>query len=122
MTIRKDIQNILVIIIGFLILYFIFRWNGFLWIAVILGLPGLLSPFSRKYVLKVWNKIAHILGFINSRIILSIIYFLILTPIALLSRLFSKDKLQLKKKRKEEHTYFHQRDHIYTPEDFENPW
>ena len=51
-----------------------------------------------------------------------LVFFLILLPIALLSRLFSKDKFQLKKKGKEEKSYYHKRDYEFTPEDFEKPW
>ncbi len=121
MNLKKDIQSVLVILIGFLVLYAIFRWRGFLLIGGLLGIPGLLSPFLRNYILKGWNGFAKVLGFINSRIILSGIFFLILTPIALLSRLFSKDRMQLKRLKKGE-SYFKNRDHEYGPEDFENPW
>ena len=122
MNIKKDIQSILVIVLGFLLLYFIFRWQGFLVISVVLGLPGLLSSYLRTYIVKGWEKLAKVLGFINSRIILSVIFFLILTPIALLSRLFSKDRMQLRRKRPEEDSYFKIREHEYGAEDFENPW
>lgn len=122
MSIKKDIQNILIIILGFLVLFFFFRWKGFLVIGALLGIPGLLSPFLRTYILKGWNKLSGILGFINSRIILSLIFYLVLTPIALLSRIFSKDRLQLKKKKQKKGTYFYQRDYDYQPSDFEHPW
>lgn len=121
MNLKKDIQSVLVILIGFLVLYAIFRWRGFLLIGGLLGILGLLSPFLRNYILKGWNGFAKVLGFINSRIILSGIFFLILTPIALLSRLFSKDRMQLKRLKKGE-SYFKNRDHEYGAEDFENPW
>lgn len=38
-------------------------------------------------------KFAHVLGWINTRIILSIVYFFIFTPLALIFRLMGKDPL-----------------------------
>lgn len=122
MKIKKDLQTILVIIIGFLILYAIFRWKGFWMIAAGVGIPGLLIPPLRSYIVRAWHGIAEVLGFINSRIILSLIFFLILFPIALLSRLFSKDRFQLNKKGKGKGTYYKERAYKYVPGDFENPW
>lgn len=121
MKFNKEIKSICVLMLGFTLLFFIFRWQGFLWIAGVLGIPGLVSSTLRTYILKGWYKLADILGFINTRIILSVIFYLILTPIALLSRIFSKDKMQLKKRAKKE-SYFTIRNHVYTPEDFKNPW
>lgn len=121
MKIKKDILSIISIIIGFILLFFFFRWEGFLWISGLIGIPSLLSPYLRSQVLKGWFKIGYIIGLINSRIILGIIFFLILTPISWLSRLFSGDKMQLKKGVNKE-SYFKIRNHLYTSQDFENLW
>ena len=118
---QKEIQNVLVILLGFTLLFFLFHWEGFLWIGGLLGIPALISSSLRNYMLKFWGQVASGLGAINSRIILGLIFFLILTPIALLSRLFSKDKMQLKKKA-DKASYFKMRNHVYSSEDFENPW
>ena len=118
---KKEIQSILIIMLGFIMLFAIFRWKGFLWIGGLLGIPGLISSFLRNYILKIWNKLAEVLGFINSRIILTLIFYLILTPLALLSRIFSKDKMQLKRGAKKD-SYFTIRNHLFSSEDFKNPW
>lgn len=121
MKLQKGIQSILVILLGFLLLYLVFRWKGFLWIGSLIGIPGLVSSILRTYILRGWYKLASILGFINSKIILSVIFYLILTPIALVSRIFSKDKMQIKK-RPEKDSYFTIRNHEFTSDDFKNPW
>ena len=60
--------------------------------AVLAGLalltPGLLGP-----VHKVWMKGAHALGWFNTRILLSLVYFLIITPTGVLMRLMGRDPL-----------------------------
>lgn len=47
-----------------------------------------------KALYKAWMKFAHALGWVNTRIILSLVYFLIFTPIALIFRLIGKDPLE----------------------------
>ncbi|HMS86699.1 MAG TPA: SxtJ family membrane protein [Nitrospira sp.] len=54
---------------------------------------GTAVPQSLKQVHDVWMKIGHVLGAINTRIILGIIYYLLLTPMGLAMRLMGKDPL-----------------------------
>jgi hypothetical protein len=56
-----------------------------------LALPGALA---RPYA--VWMRIGAVLGWINTRIILSVIYFGVLTPVGLLRRAFGQDALSLR--------------------------
>lgn len=44
-----------------------------------------------------WMILGGVLGFINTQILLSIIYYVIFTPISILSRLTGKDALRLKR-------------------------
>jgi hypothetical protein len=67
-----------------------------------------------------WFKLALALGWVNSRILLSVIYFVFLMPIAWVSRLFTKDPLTLRKRNTS--TLFVTRNHIYTKKDLENIW
>ena len=46
-----------------------------------------------------WKKFAHVLGLFNTRVLLTISYFVFFAPIALIARLFRVDFLN-KKKRK----------------------
>jgi Saxitoxin biosynthesis operon protein SxtJ len=124
-------QSLLVIVVGFLVLYFIFRRNYdwkifefkrdyFLYAAVGVGVLSLMFDVIGDLILKGWMKLAEVLGYINTRILMSIIFFLFLTPFAWLQKLFSrKNFLSLKD---EGASVFHVRDHEYKPEDFENIW
>ena len=66
-------------------------------IFLFLGLlnSNLLSPLN-----KLWFKFGLLLGKIISPIIMGIIFFLVVTPIAIIMRLFKKDLLNLKFKKK----------------------
>lgn len=55
-----------------------------------------ISPLSLKCIYLIWMRAGFCLGWINSRIILLIIYYLVITPMALLAKLFGKDFLGLK--------------------------
>ena len=54
---------------------------------------GAAVPQRLKQVHDVWMKIGHVLGAINTRILLGIIYYLLLTPMGLAMRLMGKDPL-----------------------------
>ena len=60
---------------------------------LILGLINskLLSPLN-----KIWIKLGEVLGIIISPIVMFLVYFIVLTPISLIVRLFGKDLLGLK--------------------------
>ena len=51
---------------------------------------------SLQPIYKIWMGLAFCLGWINTRIILLLVYYLVVTPIALMMRLFRKDLLSLK--------------------------
>ena len=44
----------------------------------------------------VWMKFAHVLGWINTRILLGVFFYIILTPAGLVMRLFGKDPMERK--------------------------
>ena len=73
-------------------------WVGFLGLIF-----GLISPSLLKFPYKAWMKLGYLLGWVNSRIILGIIFFIILLPIAIVMRLFGYDPL--KNNRKGIYTY-----------------
>lgn len=54
---------------------------------------GTVAPQSLKQVHYGWMKIGHVLGAINTRIILGIIYYLLITPMGLVMRLVGKDPM-----------------------------
>ena len=71
------------------------------------GFPGLIlgltAPRLLKYPYKVWMVLGHALGWVNSHIILGLVFILVLQPIAYIMRLTGYDPLRVKLK--EEKTY-----------------
>ena len=65
-------------------------------ISIIFLILGLLNSKILAPLNKIWFKFGILLGKIVSPLIMGIIFFLVVTPIALLMRLFGKDVLNLK--------------------------
>lgn len=63
-------------------------------VSCVFFIMGLASPVLLKSVYAIWTRFAFILGWINTRIILIILFYLIFTPIGLLMRLFRVDLLE----------------------------
>src|SRR5690606_2737147 len=70
--------------------YYFFHHISFFFIGMSILFLSLISETSAKFIALVFKKIFALMGGINSRIILTLFYFLILLPTALLKRLFSK--------------------------------
>jgi hypothetical protein len=57
---------------------------------------GLAAPKALKPVYLAWMSVATVLGFLASQLILTLFFFVVITPIGLLARLSGKDFLSLK--------------------------
>ena len=65
-----------------------------LWIGLPLVLLGLIAPRSLRQPYRGWMALGHGLGWINSHLILGLVYLLVLQPIALVMRLLGHDPLR----------------------------
>ena len=117
---EKELEAIIVIAAGLLVFYFVFQIEVLLIIALCLSAASITSKFLTSKIVWLWFKLAEGMGFVMSRILLSIVFFLFLYPISLLYRLFNPDSLHLKKGNRVSH--FVDRNHKYEPGDLENPW
>jgi len=63
-------------------------------VAAVFIAAALLVPMALGPVYRLWMKIGHVLGWINTRIILGVMFFIIFAPVGLLLRLLGKDMLR----------------------------
>tara|TARA_B100000212_G_C27048081_1_gene394485 strand:+ start:132 stop:524 length:393 start_codon:yes stop_codon:yes gene_type:complete len=68
-----------------------------LWIGCSGSILGLIAPSLLEYPYRGWMKLGHLLGWVNSRIILALVFILVLLPIAGVMRLFGHDPLKRRK-------------------------
>ena len=69
-----------------------------LWVGFIGLIVGLTSPRLLYYPYKFWMKLGDTLGWVNSRIILGLVYMIVLLPISFVMRLIGYDPLRTKLK------------------------
>jgi Saxitoxin biosynthesis operon protein SxtJ len=100
------------------VLFLIAAWNiyrGRMTVVAVLGsiggaliLIGLVPAAARTFH-RFWMRVAEVLGYINSRILLSLLYYLVFTPYGVISRLIGRDALGRRGPEKE--TYWLMREH-----------
>ena len=78
-----------------------FTAHGFriwsLWVGLPLLIIGLTNPLILYYPYKFWMKLGLILGWVNSRIILGLVFIIVLLPIAFIMRIVGYDPLRTKR-------------------------
>ena len=106
----KELRDFGLIMAGMLILMFgivlpwIFGYSTPYWpfiAAVMFAVVALIRPVLLGPVNNVWLKISDVLGWVNTRLVMGIMFFLLIAPIGILMRLFGKDTLNNKLSEKE---------------------
>ena len=123
---EKKVEAVLIIVLGFLFLYFVFgKMKGhnvdwMLYVSFIVGALSMMSDTIMNGITWVWFKFAEILGnYITGPILLGLVFFVILFPISIFSKIFGKDNL-MRKKRSD--SYYVDRSHAYIAKDIEDIW
>ena len=79
--------------------------------------PGILRPLA-----SLWYKLSDILGIIVSTILLTLIFYLMVTPVGVVIRLFKKLWMKNNKWGNSPDSAFIDREHTYTKSDLKNPY
>ena len=104
---------ILLIIAGFLFWKEKESFQILLTFGVTLCILGIVIPFILKPIYWVWMIFATILGWIMTRVILCLLFYIIITPIGLIPRFFGKQFLELRwDKSKESYWNFRTNEHL----------
>jgi hypothetical protein len=116
---KKVLETSLVLTTAFLVIYILKPNQVFLYLAVAFGFIGIFIKPLAKLIAIAWFKLADVLNYIMSKIVLGIVFYLVLFPISLLYRLSQKDKLQLKRQKK---STWIERNYEYKAADLKNIW
>jgi len=102
-----------VLILVSLLLWYLGK-NSFMYFSIVGGLFVILAfiaiPILRPFH-KLWMMLALLMGFVMSRVILTLLYYLVLTPIGLLAKLVGKKFLSLGFDKKAK-TYWENRENV----------
>ena len=121
----KQYETVLVIVLGLIVVSLFRHARGWLVAALVTGLLCLLVPAVARLVDLFWSKLSLLLGEVSGRVLLTLVYILVLLPLAALARLFGHRGLRLGPgpgRKKVSDSYFTERNHRYDKEDLSHPW
>lgn len=121
-TKKQAVDSGMALVLISLIVYLVWKVDTALYLAVIFLIVNMTVPTIFKPFAWLWFGFSTVLGTVMSKILLSIVFITIITPIGLLRRLFGKDSLQLKNFKKSNESVFLSRDHKYSENDIIKPF
>lgn len=115
----KSKSTILVISMGCLVTYLLTSWYWTVIASLIIGIVGIISGSLSRLIERWWMKLARVLSYIIPSILLGVVFYLVLFPISLISKLFTRDPLMLSNKYK---THFVDINREFDMKSFEKTW
>jgi hypothetical protein len=79
-------------------------------------------PIVYKPIAVIWFGFSRFLGRWTSKILLTIIFFLLVTPVGILRKILKRDSMQTKKWKEDSTSVFKERHYQFKPEDIETPY
>jgi hypothetical protein len=116
----KVLETILVLVLACGVIYWWFGRSPYLLLAAaIIGVIGLFIPYVAEKIHWAWMKLAEGLGYVMSKVILTIVFVVFLVPVSAVSKLFRKKSIAVKSTG---NSHFVERNYTYTKESLENVW
>jgi hypothetical protein len=114
---EKPIETMLVLAMGCLLVEAVFHWKPALWLTFLFGGIGIFSGYLSSRIAWVWMRLARMLGWVSNGLLLSLVFLLVLVPMAFIRRVGKKDRLT--NFDPAAGSNFDSRDHLFTKEDLE---
>lgn len=121
-TKKQSTDSGMALVLISLIVYLVWKVDAALYLAVAFLVVNMTVPIIFKPFAWLWFGFSTLLGTVMSKILLSIVFITIVTPIGMFRRLLGKDSLQLKNFKKSEDSVFISRNHKYTENDIAKPF
>ncbi len=123
---KKDLRNFGIVIgIALAILGGMLWWKGketyflFIFLSAVFILLGLILPAVLKPLQKAWMMLAVVLGWFMTRVILSVLFYIVFTAIGLISKLFGKEFLDLRLNKTRQTYWIHRKPEEFKKENYE---
>jgi hypothetical protein len=98
------------------------KFPKFLPVSLVLLILTMAWPKAFKPLAWLWFGLSHLLSQVVSRVVLTVVFFVVVTPIALIRRLMGADALQLKKWKQGQGSVFVERQGVIQGKDMANPY
>jgi hypothetical protein len=82
----------------------------------------MIAPRIFRPAAVIWFGLAHLLGMATSRVLLTIIFLVVVTPVGLVRRLLGADTLKLTSFKKGHESVMEQRNHTFSADDIVKPY
>ena len=105
-----------------LIVFLATQQKRYVTIGVLVLLADMICPSLYKPAAKLWFGFSGILGAVMSKVMLTLTFFLVLTPMGLLRRLCGKDPLRLRAFGRDRTSVVRVREHTFTAADIDQPY
>ena len=96
--------------------------HAFLYVGMGLHVINMIVPSIYKPLAYLWFGLSDLMGAVMSKVLLSIVFFFVVTPIAILRRLSGKDALKLRAFKGSKESAMLERNHMFTAKDLESPY
>lgn len=114
----QPVETIAVLALATTLIGILFKVKWMPHVTLCLLFIAVFTKGASRFIAHWWMRFAVLLGTLNSKILLTVVFYGILTPLAYVYRIFKGDTILLKRQRSSA-TYWHERNHQYTPADFE---
>ena len=85
--------------------------------VVVMTVPLIFAPIA-----VIWLGLSHLLGTVMSRVVLTVVFFVVVTPVGLLRRLLGKDSLRVQAFKAGDESVMLTRNHLCSGADLERPY
>lgn len=121
---HQSLKTMAVLILAALIFGEVFKEKGqtqliLLYVAMGLAFLSAFWPWASLWIHKVWMKFGELIGAVVSRVLLSLIFYVLLTPLAALNKIFTKNPHFVKGQRT---SFYTVRDKHYERKDLGTTW
>lgn len=105
-----------------LLLGYFGKFPKFLGVSIVLLLITMAWPKAFKPLAGLWFGLSHVMGQVVSKVVLTAIFFVVVTPVGLIRRWIGADSLKLKKWKQGHDSVFVVREGVVQAKDLENPY
>ena len=121
-TVEKCKDSGLALVLISLICYQVWKLESLILLAIIFLVVAMTYPLIFQPFARFWFALSIALGTVVSKIILSVLFFVIVLPIGLVRRAMGKDAMRMKCWKKGTESVFRVREHRFSAKDMDHPY
>lgn len=110
------------IVLVLLLVWLAQRRDGYVAAAIVVHVLNMTAPPLFKPFAVVWFSLSHALGLVVSRTLLTLVFFIVVTPMAVWRKLAGHDSLNLRAFKKGRESVMTPRNHTFSGKDLEQPY